>query len=234
MMDRRNRRAVWCAAVLALLALLPGLPALAQPLPCERPSILVDTDDPDLRGRICAIALAALPRLEACHLTQTRPITFSLGARPLNSNGTSLGVYHSKGGRIRLLTPTAFARAHDGSEFRGAVPEAEHFDSIVVHELAHALFDQSPCAENACRVDHEYIAYALQLQSLPDATRARFIASTGLSTPVDEDRFNDFLLAFSPSSFAAAAWLHFSTPGNGCDFVGQIVRGERTLWLQPY
>jgi hypothetical protein len=208
--------------------------AHAEPLPCDEPMILVDTDDRGLFQRVCDVAMEALPRLETCHLRQQQPIVFRFEEYISSSNAACLGLYHHGKNRIDLLTPEAFRSAHTLSDYCSVVPEAEHYDSIIVHELTHALLDQSPCRESACRIDQEYIAYAMQIDVMPKPVRDQFLSSVRVTAPVEVGQINEFILDFSPSSFAAAAWLHFTSSEHGCEFVGSIVRGEHTLWQEPY
>ena len=145
-----------------------------------------------------------------------------------------LGLYHSENNQIDLLTPEAFHVSHGDSEFCEKIPEDVHFDSIIVHELTHALLDQVPGGKVSNLVDQEYIAYAMQLEIMPEPVRDRFISSIGLTAPVDAGRINELTILFSPSKFAASSWLHFSSSGNGCDFVGEIIKEEKTLWQEPF
>lgn len=208
--------------------------ANAEPLPCDNPLILVDSEYPVLHKRVCAAVSAVLPKLEACYLKQDRPIVFGFEDEISQSDIVCLGLYHRGEDRIDLLTPEGFRQAHMQSEFCDSIPANEHFDSIVVHELTHALLDQSLWQSTAHRVDHEYIAYAMQIESMTEPGRDQFIANTGLNGPIEVGHFNEFTLDMSPSVFAAKSWLHFSSPGNGCEFAGQIVRGEYTLWQEPF
>lgn len=208
--------------------------AYAEPLPCDNPLILVDSEYPVLHKRVCAAVSVALPKLEACYLKQNRPIEFGFGDEISQAGISCLGLYHRGEDRIDLLTPEGFGQAHLQSEFCDSMTMDEHYDSIVVHELTHALLDQSPWQSVARRVDHEYIAYAMQIENMIEPSRGLFIANIGLNGPIEVGYLNEFTLDISPSMFAATAWLHFSSPGNGCEFVGQIVRGEYTLWQQPF
>ncbi|WP_135501545.1 hypothetical protein [Roseovarius aestuariivivens] len=230
-MTRLSSRGI---VLLALTAACPASPALtAEPVPCDRPGIFVTTDDPELHDRTCAVASAALPRFEACHLKQYHPVNFHFNDAILPSNRICLGLYHAGTNQVELLTPEAFGEAHLQSEFCEGLSEDAHFDSIIVHELTHALLDQVPGGTSRYFVDQEYIAYAMQLDLLPEAERATMLSGTELAKAPGLERFNELVLMFSPYTFAVSAWQHFSEPGNGCDFVGQIVRKEQTFWLDP-
>lgn len=208
--------------------------ALAERLPCDALNIFVDTEDQLLRERVCNVARSALPKLANCHLRQHQTIFISFHAALSMSGNDCLGLYHSGNNHIDLLTPEAFHASHGDSEFCEEIPENVHFDSILVHELTHALLDQVPGGKANNLVDQEYIAYAMQLEMMCKPVRDRFISSIGLTAPIDVERINEFAILFSPSVFAASSWLHFSSLGHGCEFVGEIIKGEKTLWHEPY
>ena len=75
-----------------------------------------------------------------------------------------------------------------------------------------------------CR--HEYIAFAMQLQSLSRRDRQALIDGLLSSSPVELSWFTDEQLHETPELFAANAWRHFSQPGFGCAFIKTIVAGE--------
>lgn len=196
---------------------------------CDTPSLLVETDDSDLRDRVCKVASEALSDLSACHLKQESPIVFVFEDLILELGNSCLGLYHRKTERIVLLTPDAFETAHAASDFCDFIPASAHFDSIVVHELTHALVDQTPNADAISRTDDEFIAYAMQVQSMPAATRGKILERYGPQAADRTDRINGYFLDIAPLAFAAASWLHFTAPGNGCGLVGKILSGEFTF-----
>jgi len=217
--------------VLAMIGLAPE--AYADPVACETPLVLVETDDMELHERICTVVEQSLPALAECKLEPKLPVTISFSVKLKVAEEVCLGLYHTGKNEINLLEPDAFTAAHNGSKIWSAIALSQHFDSLVVHELAHALFDQSTNSKLACGVDQEYVAYAFQLASLTASTRNEFLTSAGVAPPVSVEGINQVILGLSPSSFAARSWLHFSQPENGCDFVEKIIRGETSLWLDP-
>ncbi|WP_149866444.1 DUF6639 family protein [Tropicimonas marinistellae] len=200
---------------------------------CEMPLVLVDTDDQELQVRICKTVTSVLPMLEKCQLKLTNPVTISFSKQLGSPDNRCFGHYLRGKGRVVLLEPKAFEQAHKASESWTAIPAAEHFDAIVVHEFTHALVDQNALVELSCSADEEYIAYAMQVASLSEPTRSALLTSVGASIPTSTEELNPLILGFSPTAFAARSWLHFSNPENGCAFVGKIIRGEVTFWMYP-
>ncbi|NDR56479.1 DUF6639 family protein [Aliiruegeria sabulilitoris] len=220
-------------ALVAMPCLFTFLPANAAPLACGTPLVRVDTVDRALHARICEIVASALPLLENCHLKLTKPVTIIFSDDLENAHGPCFGLFHPGKKQMELLTPKAFAQAHDKSDSWGAIPVAEHFDVIVVHEFVHALVDQTARGERNCTADEEYIAYAMQIESLSETTRSALLEDVDASPPISLEELNPILLGFAPPRFAVKSWLHFSEPGNGCDFIQKLMRGDVTLWLYP-
>lgn len=220
------------AAVLAI-CLAAASAAAADVEACETPMILVESDDRDLHRRACTVATQAMPVLEACHLRQKRPIIFRFSDAFASPYRVCLGLYHHGKDLIDLLTPAAFQPMHAQSEFCEGIAEDEHFDSIIVHELAHALVDQVSGGKLDYTVDQEYIAYALQLEIMDKPVRDGFLSSIGLSPPIETEGINDLIFLLSPSAFAASAWLHFSDQENGCALVDRLLRGKATFYSDP-
>ena len=208
--------------------------ANAEPSPCDAPNIFVKTEDHGLRDRVCSVVAEALPSLRNCHLESNQPVFFSFSDSLLSSNDVCLGLYHHGSNQIDLLTPESFSTTHEQSDFCDTLPETAHFDSVVVHELTHALLDQARREKTILRVDQEYIAYAMQLQFVGASVRDKFLSNFDRSSPIEDGRINEFILEFSPSVFAAASWLHFSHPEHGCGLVDRILRGEHTFWQEPF
>lgn len=218
-----------------MCGMLVGLaePVAAEVVPCPDTRIAVDSDQTALHRRVCDVVAQALDQLGRCHLTVATPVSIAVRDRFDVDGFDGLAHYRPSSGKVVVLSPGALdAQLAPESAYRAVAPEAL-FDSLLVHELAHALSDQSPMGQTGCIADFEYVAYAMQLAFLDSADREAFLAAAGVDGPVPPGRFNDFVALAAPIRFAASAWLHFETPGNGCDFVGALLRRERTFRMDP-
>jgi hypothetical protein len=215
------------AAALALAAAA----APAEPVACPDPLLAVEGTDPDTATRLCETAVAAKAHLAECGLVQTRPLTIEVTPEIDGPADHCAGLYICGSDRIRIIPPSAVADTIPaGSAFATIDAEAFH-DSLVVHEMAHALMDRIDCAERRCAADLEYVAYAMQIGSLPPGEREALTGFREIRRPVDPARLNDFLLWMKPDLFALHAWAHFDDPGTGCAFVADLLSGEATLAL---
>lgn len=235
---RAPRAAALALAAGLLSALLLPAPARADgAVPCPGGGFAVagtgtDTDtDTDTVTRICTAAAAAERFLGACHLPRLRPVTFEVRAQIEGPADHCAGLYACGSDRILVIPPGGVGEVMpEDSAFAPLAPDV-YYDSLVVHELAHALMDQAACERPRCDADREYVAYALQIASLPPRDRAAVAAYRAFDGPVDRALLNDLLLWLKPDIFALAAWAHFDAPGHGCAFVERLVTGETTLAL---
>ncbi|MGC9419515.1 MAG: DUF6639 family protein [Rhodovulum sp.] len=216
------------------MALVPGF-ARAAPVPCPGdPLISVDAEVPEDAVVVCETVARARPRLADCRLEQTRPLTIRVVPEITHALVGCMAQYHCHDDSISVTAPAALPGVLvPDSIWRRIAPRAL-FESLIVHELAHAFLDQSECPATLCLTDHEYIAFALQIDALGAADRAAILEGNGIADPGDTGRLNGFIARMDPGYFAQAAWLHFSQPGNCCDFVGDLVQGTGTLWVDPY
>jgi hypothetical protein len=214
----------------AAAALVVAAPALAEPLACPTEGLTVEAADPVLAARVCGIAAGALGTLASCHLPQRRPILIEIVARIEHSDVECLGAYDCRSARLRVTAPAALPEPDDSSSPFLSLPPDELFASLVTHELTHAMLDQQDCAAGDCIAAHEYMAYAMQMQALSPSSRQIVLdAAPGVAGVVLPERLNDFIALAAPDTFAAWAWLHFSTPGNGCAFFARLLSGEVSL-----
>ena len=103
------------------------------------------------------------------------------------------------------------------------------YESIVVHEVIHAVLWQQLAHSQNRRVSGiagEYVAYAFQLLSLPDADREELLATFVRAPPKDLGPFNYMALKLKPLRFATNAYRHLMSVDDRCEFLTKIVSGE--------
>ena len=137
-----------------------------------------------------------------------------------------MGDFGRKKNEIGLLPPSDLVTVLNSESAYREIEADRLFDSIVVHELAHAFFSNTPCGLETCLAGHEYISFALQFWSLEAHDRYAIIEALPSSSLVGLEWFTNERLMEAPEVFAANAWLHFSQPGFGCTFVSKIVAGD--------
>lgn len=219
------------AALCAVASFGCAGPAVAQAVPCPADARLsIDAETPEQATHVCKVVARLRTPMADCHLEQRRPLVIRIVDELTHPEAGCMGSYDCRDDSISVAPPETLAtRVSDDSIWRRIAPGAL-FDSLIAHELAHAFLDQAECRGIPCYADHEYIAYAMQIQSLSTKNRAAILQGHKVTDPTDTGRLNDFIAQAAPNHFAQAVWLHFSRPENGCAFVGRLIRGDATLW----
>lgn len=192
---------------------------------CSESKMTVFSTDPNLAVRICDVVAAIDPLLTRCGLPDSGPVTLYVTKRIEGTGGHPLGVYLHETDEIAVIDPVVLGE-HDG---RGAIFDKLAtdvlFDSLVVHEITHFRLSHATAARSISLVDQEYIAYAMQLASLPAKAREALLAEFS-GGGADAGAISEVALTFAPAFFATRAWLHFNETGNGCVFVKSLINGD--------
>ncbi len=220
-----SHRPIW--SLTALPGLLAALSGDALALDCFADGrVSITGGEPALEQHVCDVVGAALPELASCNLPLTAPLSIEVID---DLPGDCVGMYHCGEERIEILSldDTAAVRSAD-SPLRDLDDAAFH-DSVIVHELAHALHDQVPCPLESCIVSAEYVAYTMQVRSLTPDAIAAFEERGGIEGRVSRDDLTLMMLFMAPHRFSATAWAHFTQRPDGCAYIGQIMSGAILL-----
>lgn len=145
------------------------------------------------------------------------------------NGGTILGRYDASHDTIQLTRP-AFFTAMTADTPYAALPPDDVFRSAVVHEAVHAIMEQNALTAATTRAALEYPSYAIQIESMPAATRASFLKQFDLADPnVAADIFSDAILMFDPYYFAARAYTHYKSAAGGCTSLTALLTGRVTF-----
>jgi Family of unknown function (DUF6639) len=190
---------------------------------CPDPLIRVTTDEAALVQRVCKTAAQAQIRFEALGLTHNEQITIVIAEDIDGPPGHCVALYDTDSETLKILPEDRLADAP--GRLRPFPRMRAHiiFDSLIVHELAHAYLEQTAAGIEISRLAHEYLAYALQLDALPDAQRIRILNAENVTRPVALTDFSEALLSFYPANYAAMAWLHFSAQDDVKQLIADIV-----------
>ncbi|APX24298.1 MAG: hypothetical protein CML50_15900 [Rhodobacteraceae bacterium] len=209
-----------------LCVLLLGTSVARAELLCPGTEITVSGADPATEARVCAIVEDAAPGLAACGLPLETPLSLTL-VDDLPQG--CLGLYHCGEGRIEILSPDLLTQRRLPGSLFAAVPGAPYFDSIVVHELAHAAHDALPCPSGVCLATSEYLAYNMQIMSLAPEDRAHVEAVIDMGERVSHDEISAMVLFFSPDTFASRAWAHLNQRDDPCAYLRHVAKGDFTF-----
>jgi hypothetical protein len=201
---------------------------------CDVPGFSVQAETGAEARQVCRVISAALPQLRSCHLSVQNPVHITVSEELADAPARCLGYYQCDQSEIHIRSAQGMERVFAPDSVFGQVGLDAFFESIVVHEVAHALFQQNACVTAACIDNHEYVAHAMQMAWLPDDQRALILDAYPTETPVDPMRLNSFIAAMAPERYAALVWQHFNQPENGCDFVQGLLSGDVSLQLQLF
>ncbi len=199
---------------------LLATPGLAQ-IACPEVAFSI-TAEPELAPQMCAIAADALDSLSTCNIDLDRPLHIEI----VESLPTGcLGEYHCGQDRITLLSPEAVSRELNDDHPLRRIDAETYLTSILVHELAHAALESMPCPFASCVASQEYVAYAMQMRSLPAQARFALLTRPTLNRTIMDDEINPIIAQMAPDLFMQKAWLHFSQQEDPCGFIQQIAEG---------
>ncbi len=196
---------------------------------CSSIDVRIRGGDADLDRVACTTAVSHFERLGSCGLFQSEHIDISITENVTGAPANCVGAFHCATSSIEVLSPDSLkAFALGDFMYAGLEPETI-FETVLRHELGHALLYQTLAGREIGLAAHEYIAYALQIDAMSPNVRTVFLKTNDAKPPQNLDIFNALIAGFAPGKFAAKAWLHFSQSEHGCDFIGKLVAGDIVL-----
>ncbi|SDI74626.1 DUF6639 family protein [Lutimaribacter saemankumensis] len=186
----------------------------------------VTAPDSALVERACAALATALPRLAQCHLPRPEPLSILVTDAILGDHPDCMGLFDCKANLIQVLPPSALEQIFRADSPYLRISSTLLFESLIVHEVTHALVYQAMGPDSGPRAQNEFMAYAMQYDFLPDAAREKLLEGRANGGTVTLESINGLILAMAPDAFAARVWFYFSRPENGCDLFGKLIRRE--------
>ena len=219
-------------ALLAWCVVLTS-PLVAETLQCRDPIFRVTGDDPIVLERTCHVAALGRSKLAACNVLLNRPIEIRVLERIKPASGECLGIYHCGEDTIDVLSPSAMSSAREPESAFAAISDDVYWESVIVHELTHAAYDVVPCPFSDCVATSEYVSYAMQVWTLPEAERPHFGKGIELRTKPTWDAISPLILFMAPNRFAVLSWLHFQARPDPCSYMQSIMDGNMYFDREP-
>lgn len=216
-------RAVVVALLLMALSTmrLPGEPAR-----CADTNFQVEAGTPELKETLCEIVPEIRDDLGTCGLKQHRPLTVEVVDDVSHPMGSCIAYFDCEYDLIRLTNPDLFQTVLDDTSPYARLPAEITMKAILTHELAHALATQSAGEHRLDMVDQEYIAAAMELDSMEQEWRQVLLDASLVSLPPSEGLIDIWFYGFAPRKFGVSAWNHFRQPEHGCQLIRRMVAGE--------
>ena len=197
-------------------------PLVANPTTCPNGLVTATTDDPAVAERICNASDHAISLFAMCGFELPEPIEITTLS---DVDANCFGVFHCGEGRIEILTPDGMDALMKEDSIFAPISKESFFDSVVVHELAHALYDETKCPYPHCLATSEYFAYSYQIMSFNDEDRAALEAGIDMEQRISRDYVVGILAVMSPDRFTQRVWQHFSQRDDQCAWLGGILSG---------
>ena len=211
--------------VTALTFLAP--PTLGETRSCKAPNVSVSAQDPTHAAMVCTAANRAAALFTSCNVPAlSNPVKIQVVS---DMTPDCFGLYDCAENTIDVLSPRIMQERRNSDSVFAHLSTPAYFQSIVVHELAHAATHDMPCPFKLCNVGAEYVAYAMQVMSLSEASRIHFEQATDMKTDVPDEDLNRFLLFLVPEFFAQKVWAHLSRRNAPCDYIADLIAGTVIL-----
>lgn len=211
--SQRGRLRARLRCALAIAAALVATTATAVTRDCANGVVRVEAATGERARKMCTHADTALAQFEACALPAPRDLEIQSSATLPEG---CMGVFHCGTNRIDVLSPELLAQRRSKEGLFAHIPTDRYFGSIIVHEMAHALYDPVPCPYGSCLATSEYFAYTHQIASLDDVDRKPIENAWPEGVRARRDAISGILLQMAPNRFARNAWMHFSQRPDGC------------------
>lgn len=219
-------------ACLACCVVLLASPALPLTRKCEGTNVSVTSEAAGDADLACTAAVRSAAVFAQCVVpVLSRQIAIDIiKTMPRGC----VGLYHCGEDRLEVLATDVLPQTRANLGVLPLLATEPYFQSIVVHELAHAATDGMPCPVENCVVAPEYIGYLMQVMSLDPVDLAEFEDSFDMTAPVSIQELNPFVIVLAPEIFVERVWAHHWQQSDPCGFVAQLLNGEAVLDFEFY
>jgi hypothetical protein len=193
---------------------------------CPDTLVVVTASSADEWRAACSAARQAVDLVGRCSIFLRRSLRVHLLPHVRHPfGGPILGFFDAKRETVFVTQPASVPALINGTPY-AELPPAAFYSSVIVHEVVHGILHQNLARPATSHAAYEYPAYALQIESLPQDVRERFLSTF---EPQESERpplFSDSILFFDPYFFAARAYEHFNGSEEGCDNLHGLMQGE--------
>jgi hypothetical protein len=196
---------------------------------CPPERITVEADTEALAMRICGVALQATGLANMCGYGLERDIAIKVVPRIIGMNGNPLACFKAAQLTVEVLKPEATATTLTSRSAYSRLPPDALYDSLIVHEMTHAMFSPAGPRTAQTVVAQEYIASSFQIASMDADVRQILLDRYPRHDSVSLSELNVAMYSLAPVRFGVTAWRHYAQAENGCAILQQIVEGAIAL-----
>ena len=214
-------------SVSGLLLLLSAIASAAGTTSASCFTILLDTGlgSAEERTLVCEGAAKGRAFFSSLGIELKRRIRLRLHAAELEGRRSHLGSYDAELDQIDLLTLERAKALTAGDALFGLQMDESLYESLVVHEVAHAIAGQQFGFRPVPLVSQEYIAYVAQFSTMDPATRSRILRVYAAPAFEGLEEMSSTYYALDPSRFGVKAWLHHQSLSDPDGFIRDLLSG---------
>ncbi|NMT63592.1 DUF6639 family protein [Marinobacter orientalis] len=196
--------------LVALLWLVNAPGYSATRVACPVPGVTVFSDQAEDGELACQAVGKTLEFMGSQGFLVNTVFTIDVVDRPLSLHGTEVkGTYDSRSFHIEVPNfSQAQLMAHRHPPFRMSMCHTM-WQSFVAHEVAHAVAQANFQVPKPSLEAHEYIAYVVQLATLPEALREQLLEAFDNPAFRHERQISRIFLQLAPEIFAVKAYRHY-------------------------
>ena len=211
------------AIMITGLALLSS-PASSKTRLCESENVTVSFQLEEHAELVCKGVRKAKVLFENCGMPSlSTPLRIDVVEDLI---GDCLGQNHCGGNLIEIISPAVMQGRGEPDGVFAHLSSGKYFQSVLIHELAHAATDGMPCPFDFCHVGPEYVAYSMQVMSLSREEQMLFEQSIDMDHLISVEHLHSLVLFMAPDVFTQRVWAHLKQREAPCEFLGQLINGE--------
>ncbi len=232
--SRSNGRSALAVALIGMAC----ASAAAEPVEHLCPDVTAVVRGGDKRNVsfVCAAAATAVATLRQCGVATSDPLLVRIVDVPPSQAGVhGYGCFDPSTNVISIMSLDQCITHLRSDEARAGVDALDYYRSVIIHEVAHNVGFRVAQERDVTLpfLAHEYLAYALQMDALSEASRRALIDRLSTKAPDGNVVPNELVLFMNPTAFAIGAWRHFRTLGSRCDAISKVFGGQ-VNFRQPY
>ena len=195
---------------------------------CVEGVVMVIAQSQADRDAACDGAERAILVLDGLGLPVLSPIVVHVVDEIDDIQGASaLGTFDARTRLVKVLARSAYSLGSIDETVLGLPFDDELHASVFAHEVTHAVFHQHEARIPLSYTAHEYVAYSVQVMTLPEDYRRRLLDRFDVSPFTNVHQVNGVMLAFDPNSFGVKAYLHFRDSADQNAVLRGLVRASR-------
>ena len=199
-------------------------------IPCAGTSVEVYTHDPDERQLLCDAARQTVRFLQRYDMTRRQPLRVHVQQdTDTHKRGMVFGSYNRTTGEAILLSFGAFKVRYDAYQTFRVPASRALYQSFGVHEIAHAVADETFRVSPVPWLAQEYIAAVVQFATMDPELRTRILERYNLSGFETPASISSIYYQLDPGAFAIKSYLHYIRLEDPRTFLRDLLSGTLLL-----